>query len=189
MRISATTLEASFVCLVPDTARAMDIETSGVDTLVNILCGEDGQYRSVRVSVGGQSVLRDVKADFAAQTFKLQGLLASASENKIYFGGYTGDGIGSVDISTRTTWRSAVGTGIGQIEGMLEYDATTTYIGSYTGGVLFRFNRQTRTAKKLIELRDIYKQSRPIAWAYAGNRVVGGNHSRVRALRRCPSIP
>lgn len=174
MRISARTLEAVFVCLVPDTARAMDIEMSGADTLVNLLCGGDGQYRSVTVSVGGESVLRDVKADFAAQTFKLQGLLPSAAENKIYFGGYTGDGIGSVDISTRTTWRSAPGTGIGQIEGMLEYDATTTYIGSYTGGVLFRFNPQTRTAKKLIELRDTYKQSRPIAWAYAGNRVVAG---------------
>ncbi|MDD1477243.1 hypothetical protein [Arthrobacter sp. H16F315] len=39
MRISAGTLEASFVCLVPDTARAMDVEGPGADTLVNILCG------------------------------------------------------------------------------------------------------------------------------------------------------
>ncbi|MDD1477244.1 hypothetical protein [Arthrobacter sp. H16F315] len=57
---------------------------------------------------------------------------------------------------------------------MFEYDASTTYVGSYTGGVLFRFNPQTRSAKKLIELRDVYNQSRPIAWAYAGNRVVAG---------------
>lgn len=174
MRISTKTLEAVLVCLVPGTARAMDVEVSGADTLVNILCGGEGQYRSVKVSVGGQSVLRDVKADFAAETYKVQSLLASASENKVYFGGYTGDGIGSVDISTGTTWRSPLGTGIGQIEGMLEYDASTTYIGSYTGGVIFRFNPQTRTAKKLIELRDPHNQSRPIAWAYAGNRVVAG---------------
>ncbi|WP_168404659.1 FG-GAP-like repeat-containing protein [Arthrobacter silvisoli] len=174
MRIDTRTLEASYVCLVPDTARAIDVEVSDTDTFVNILCGSDGQYHCIRVSVGSQAVIRDVTPNFAAQTFKLQALMASQSEDKIYFGGYTGDGIGSVDITTRTTWRSPLGTGIAQIEGMFEYDASTIYVGSYTGGVLLRFNPVTQAVTKLIELRYPYYQSRPICWATAGNRVVAG---------------
>ncbi|WP_426298218.1 PQQ-binding-like beta-propeller repeat protein [Arthrobacter sp. R-11] len=174
MRIDTKTMETAYVCLVPDTARAMDVEVSGTDTFVNILCGSDGQYRSVRVSVGSQSVIRDVEADFAAQTFKLQALMASQSEDKIYFGGYTGDGIGSVGITSQATWRSPLGSGIAQIEGMFEYDASTIYVGSYTGGVLLRFNPVTQSVKRLIELRYPYYQSRPICWAAAGNRVVAG---------------
>ncbi|MGW9414248.1 outer membrane protein assembly factor BamB family protein [Arthrobacter cupressi] len=174
MRIDTRTMEAAFVCLVPDTARAMDIDVSGPNTLVNILCGSDGQYRSVRVSIAAQAVVRDVRADFAPQTFKAQGLLASASENKIYFGGYRGDGVGSVDLSDSTIWRSPLGSGIAQIEGMFEYDASTVYVGSYGGGVLLRFNPVTKAITKLIELRNTYFQSRPICWALAGNRVVAG---------------
>ncbi|WP_120520427.1 FG-GAP-like repeat-containing protein [Arthrobacter celericrescens] len=174
MRIDTRTLEASYVCLVPDTARAIDVEVSDTDTFVNVLCGSDGQYRCVRVSVGSQSVIRDVVPDFAAQTFKLQALMASQSEDKIYFGGYTGDGIGSVGITSRTVWRSPLGSGIAQIEGMFEYDASTIYVGSYTGGVLLRFNPVTQTDTKLIELRYPYYQSRPICWAAAGGRVVAG---------------
>jgi len=174
MRIDTKTMDATYVCLVPDTARAMDVEVSGTDTFVNILCGSDGQYRSVRVSVTDQAVLADVAAGFAAQTFKVQGLLASASENKVYFGGYRGDGVGSVDLSTWATWRSPLGSGIAQIEGILEYDASTIYIGSYTGGVLLRFNPVTKTIKELVELRKAYFQSRPICWALAGGRVVAG---------------
>ena len=174
MRIDTRNMEASFVCLVPDTARAMDIEVSGADTYVNILCGSDGHYRSVRVYAAAQAVVQDVYADFAAQTFKVQGLLASGSENKIYFGGYRGDGVGSVDLSASTTWRSPLGSGIAQIEGMFEYDASTIYVGSYGGGVLLRFNPVTKTITKLIELRKAYFQDRPICWATAGGRVVAG---------------
>ena len=175
MRINLDTMVPLLVCLVADTARAMDVEESGMDTFVNILCGSEGQYRIVKVSVAVLAVVVDVKADFAAQTFKLQGVLPSVAEDKIYFGGYMGDGIGSVDLTTRATWRSALGTGIGQIEGMFEYDASTIYIGSYPGAVLFRFNPVTKTATKLIELRTKYYQSRPICWAWAGNRVVAGS--------------
>lgn len=174
MRIDTKTMAAVQVCLVADSAKALNVERDGSETVVNILCGGEGQYRSVKVSASSQTVIQDVKADFAGQTYKVQALMAAASDDKIYFGGYTGDGIGNVDISDRITWRSGLGTGIGQIEGMLEYDANTMYFGSYTGGVLYRFNPVTRTAKKLIELRDQYQQSRPICWAFAGNRVVAG---------------
>ena len=71
-----------------------------------------------------------MKADLRAQVFNGQGLLASASENKIYFGGYTGDGIGASHRDPHAWEIELVGTGIGQIEAMLEYDATTTYVGS-----------------------------------------------------------
>ncbi|MGW9414250.1 hypothetical protein [Arthrobacter cupressi] len=175
MRINTDTMEPALVCLVADTARAMDVEETGTDTIVNILCGSDGQYRSVKVSTSLQVVLRDVKADFAAQAFKLQGAMASVAEDKIYFGGYMGDGLGSVELTTRTTWRSPLGTGIGQIEGLFEYDPLTIYIGSYPGGAIFRFNPVTKVAKKLIELRSTYYQARPICWAWAGLRVVAGS--------------
>jgi hypothetical protein len=85
-----------------------------------------------------------------------------------------GDGIGSVDLGTRATWRSSTETGIAQIEGMFQYDETSIYVGSYGGGRLFRFNPQTKSVTTLIELGDKYLQSRPFAWARAGGRVIAG---------------
>ena len=173
MRIDTRTLEADYVCLVPGPPEAMEFEASGSQGYLNLLCGSGKGFRVARISLDSGNSVRDVPAELAPRIFKLQTLIAPAG-NKVFFGGYLGDGIGSLDLVTRRTWRSAPAAGIRQIEGMLSYNARTLYIGSYTGGVIFRFNPATGSVKKLIELRDKYLQSRPIAWTTAGSRVVAG---------------
>lgn len=174
MRIDSKTLAAEFICLVPGTARSMLVEADAAGTTVNILCGEDGRYQSVRVSVPELKVVASATVDFAVAAFKIQTLIASSTGSSLYFGGYLGDGIGSVDVGTRQTWRSGTQTGIEQIEGMLQYDENSIYVGSYTGGGLFRFNPVTRSVKKLLRLSDAYPQDRPVAWAAAAGRVIAG---------------
>ncbi|MEC5178774.1 outer membrane protein assembly factor BamB family protein [Arthrobacter sp. CG_A4] len=174
MRIDSRTLSAEFICLVPDTARSMLVEIDAAGTMVNILCGEDGRYEWVRVSVSELKVIRSVLMDFAVGAFKVQTLLASLNGALLYFGGYLGDGIGSVDVTTREAWRSGTQTGIEQIEGMFQYDENSIFVGSYTGGGLFRFNPTTRSVRRLVKLADAYSQDRPVAWAAAGGRVIAG---------------
>lgn len=174
MRIDSRTLSAEFICLVPGAARSMLVEADAAGTTVNILCGTDGRYESVRVSVPELKVVASATVNFAVAAFKIQTLIASSTSNSLYFGGYLGDGIGSVDATTRETWRSGTQTGIEQIEGMLQYDENSIYVGSYTGGGLFRFNPVTRSVKKLLRLSDTHPQDRPVAWATAAGRVVAG---------------
>jgi hypothetical protein len=174
MRIDAKTLSAEFICQVPDTARSMLVEADAAGTVVNLLCGEDGKYECVRVSVAESRVLGTAPVDFAITAFKIQTLVASSTGESLYFGGYLGDGIGTVDVSTRVTWRSGTQTGIEQIEGMLQYDENSVFVGSYTGGGLFRFNPATLGVKKLVSLSDAYSQDRPVAWAVAAGRVIAG---------------
>lgn len=174
MRINSRTLSAEFVCLVPSTARSMLVESDEAGTTLNLLCGEDGRYECVRVSISESKVIGNVPVDFAVTAFKIQTMTASTSGAALYFGGYLGDGIGSVDVATRQTWRSGTQTGIEQIEGMLQYDENSVFIGSYTGGGLFRFNPITREVKKLVRLSDSYAQDRPVAWAVAAGRVIAG---------------
>jgi hypothetical protein len=174
MRINARTMTAELVCLVPDTPRALSVESSNGDTFVNLLCGEGDHYQYVRASVNEKKTVQTVTLAFAGSAFEVQTLLGAASGATMYMGAYLGDGIGSVDLVSRATWRSPTDTGIAQIEGMFQYDETSIYVGSYGGGRLFRFNPQTKSVTPLIELGDKYLQSRPFAWARAGGRVIAG---------------
>lgn len=174
VRINPKTMAAEAVCTVPGAPWGLNIETLNGDTLVNVLCRRGHQYEYVRVSVAGKKIVQSVNFSLAETPLRVQALAATASGATMYLGGYLGDGIGSVDLESRETWRSATDTGIAQIEGMYHYDESTIYVGSYTKGRLFRFNPQTKSVTKLIELRDVYLQSRPFAWAQAGGKVVAG---------------
>lgn len=174
MRIAPGTLAAEFVCLVPGTPCALSVESASGETRVNMLCGEGQIYEFVSVSTAGKSVAQSAKIVFAESPYKVQALMGETAGYTMYLGAYMGDGIGSVDLVSRDIWRSATDTGIAQIEGMFQYDASTIYVGSYAGGRLFRFNPTTKSVTRLIELRDKYLQSRAFAWAAAGGRVVAG---------------
>ncbi|MET1089896.1 MAG: FG-GAP-like repeat-containing protein [Arthrobacter sp.] len=174
MKIDPRTLAAETVCTVPGAPSALSVESSNGLTIVNVLCASGQQYRYAKVSAGGKLVLQTVKAELADTPLKVQALAASLSGTAMHFGGYMGDGIGSLGLVSRDVWRSAADKGIAQIEGMFQYDESTVYVGSYGAGRLFRFNPQTRSITKLIELRLKYLQSRPFAWARAADRVVAG---------------
>lgn len=174
VRIDSRTMAAEAVCTVAGAPRALNIETSNGETLINVLCGLGQQHEYVRVSVAGKKIVQSVNFNLADTPLRVQALAATASGTTMYLGGYMGDGIGSVDLVSGETWRSATDTGIAQIEGMYHYDESTIYVGSYTKGRLFRFNPRTKSVTKLIELRDVYLQSRPFAWTQAGGKVVAG---------------
>ncbi|MHA7221473.1 FG-GAP repeat domain-containing protein [Arthrobacter sp. RHLT1-20] len=174
MRIDPKTMAADAVCTVPGAPRALSIETSNGDTQLNVPCGVGQQHQYVRVSVAGKKIIESVDGGLADTPLRIQALAAAASGTTMYFGGYMGDGIGTVDLDSSETWRSATDTGIAQIEGMYHYAESTIYVGSYTKGRLFRFNPQTKSVTKLLELRTDYLQSRPFAWAQAGGRVIAG---------------
>ncbi|WP_427007082.1 FG-GAP-like repeat-containing protein [Pseudarthrobacter sp. H2] len=174
MRIDFRTLAAETVCAVPGAPSALSIETSNGQTLVHLLCGAGPQHDYVKISVAGKNVVQAVKLDVAETPLKVQALVSSLSGTTMFFGGYLGDGIGSVELVSREIWRSATDTGIAQIEGMFQYDESTVYVGSYGAGRLFRFNPQTKSITKLIELREKYLQSRPVAWTRAAGKVVAG---------------
>lgn len=174
VRIHSKTLAVESVCAVPGMPSALNIETSNGEIQIDVLCRVGQLHQYIRVSVAGRKIIQSVNFDLADTPLRLQALAASASGTTMYLGGYMGDGIGSVDLVSRETWRSATDTGIAQIEGMYQYDESTIYVGSYTAGRLFRFNPQTKSVTKLIELRNGYLQSRPFAWAQAGGRVVAG---------------
>ncbi|MDJ0321729.1 PQQ-binding-like beta-propeller repeat protein [Pseudarthrobacter sp. PS3-L1] len=174
MRINSKTMAADLVCLVPDTPCALSVEIINGAVSVNMLCGQGKDYKYIKVSVSSKAVNKATVITFAESPFKVQTLLPSTSGSVVYVGAFMGDGIGSVDVSTRETWRSSTDTGIAQIEGMFQYDSSTIYVGSYGAGRLFKFNTQDRSVTKLIELGEKYLQSRPFAWASAGGRVVAG---------------
>lgn len=174
MKIDPRTLAAETVCTVPGAPSALNVESSNGLTIVNVLCSSGQQYRYVKVSAGGKVVLQDVRSELIDTPLKAQALAASSSGTIMHFGGYMGDGIGSVDLVSRELWRSAADTGVAQIEGMFQYDESTVYVGSYGAGRLFKFNPQTKSITKLIELRVNHLQSRPFAWACAANKVVAG---------------
>ena len=174
MHIDAQTLEASQICAVPGATRALDIETAAKDKVVNLVCETDTGYRYLRISLAKRAIVKQVPAGFSKRTIKLQTLLPGSGDDRIYFGGYLGEGIGSLDLSTGRTRITGSDAGVKQIEGMVEVDPRTIYVGSYTGGVLFRFDPVTGSIKELINLREKHRQSRPVCWAVAGGRVVAG---------------
>ncbi|MGW9414251.1 outer membrane protein assembly factor BamB family protein [Arthrobacter cupressi] len=174
MHIDAKTLKASFICSVPGATRAMDIDPAAKGKVANLVCETESGYRYLRISLERKAIIKQVPAGFTRRTIKLQTLLPGSGDGRIYFGGYLGEGIGSLDLSTGNTRITGSDAGVKQIEGMTEFDPRTIYVGSYTGGVLFRFNPVSGSIKELINLREKHGQSRPVCWAVAGGRVVAG---------------
>lgn len=146
---------------------------TGVRTLR--LFGEDvakENYRSVSFDLASRTVTANTVVKLNDTAYKVQDFIVS-KENKLYTGGYMGDGIATIDLTTGNRWRNGRGSGINQIEGMIEHN-DTIYIGSYGSADLINFNKKTTLATAIIRLRTDYGQSRPYGWAYAAGKIVAG---------------
>lgn len=96
--------------------------------------------------------------------------LMGHSDGKIYLGGFMGAGLTSVNPEGGEVWNSRQDESmINQIEGMIEFDESTSYIGSY--GYSDIISVKTSTSSKIREFSRIarlshnFSQSRPFGWA------------------------
>jgi hypothetical protein len=138
----------------------------------------EGEPVVAEYSVRGSSEVRRIRPNVTMGSFAVQSLIGS-DHGLLYFGGYQGNGLGSLDPVTDARWRSASTVGISQIEHLMQYDRNRLYIGSYGSAKLYSFDRnridEGNAAFDLIStLRKPYMQSRPFAWAAAGGKVLAG---------------
>lgn len=108
----------------------------------------------------------------------IQSILGHTDGN-IYLGGYMGDRIAAIDPLTGKSWISpAEESAIKQIEGMIEFDETHTFIGSYGSADLISMDTTRRddpnAYKSLIRLSTAYRQDRPFGWAKNSKNVFFG---------------
>lgn len=172
MRIDTRTLAATYICNVPFEPDSLQVEASGSDSIVHIVASTSTLVlRHARVSVAGRKVV--ARADFKLQPSVLGVRALTAHGEKLYFGGFLGDGIGSLDVSTGRLWRSSSTTGIQQIEGMLSHSKDSLCVGSYRGAELFRFDPLTNRTSRIHGFGS-RNQDRPFAWASAAGKAVAG---------------
>ena len=115
------------------------------------------------------SVARTQYIRLSTGAFTIQSLLG-LSDGKILLGGYMGSGIATIDPVTGRRWSSPDSQDVvNQVEGMIEFDQSRIYLGSYGGADIISLDtRQRNNAagyKLLDRLGRKYDQSRPFAWA------------------------
>lgn len=96
--------------------------------------------------------------------------LMGHSDGSIYIGGYMGDGLAAINPDSGERWHSPADQKvINQIEGMIEFDANRSYIGSYASSDIVSVTSNLKNSQKGYELLDRlarnYHQSRPFGWA------------------------
>lgn len=131
-----------------------------------------------RIDARNMSVRSTSSITLKGGDFKIQSLLGH-SDGNIYLGGYMGEGLASVNPDTNARWASpAEQTVINQIEGMVEYDSSSLYVGSYgfadIVSVDFRRRDTSKGYFRLERLERKYGQSRPFGWAANSNSVFFG---------------
>lgn len=129
-------------------------------------------------SIKGGAETRRVRPNVSKGSFGVQSLIGS-DHGLLYFGGYQGKGLASLDPAKDARWYSSGTEGISQIEHLMQYDKNRLYIGSYGLAKLYSFDRRRvgdgDAAFNLIAtLRKPYMQSRPFAWTAAGGKVLAG---------------
>jgi hypothetical protein len=164
-----------FTMPAPMAPKTLHLDTStGVPLLY--MFGEDEAKENhifCTVNLTTKAVVFDGGADIKSAPLKVQDFIVSP-DGKMYVGGYMGDGIGSITIKDDVRWRSGRADGIHQIEGMMEYDRNTIYIGSYGSAVLLKYTKAPHEIITLAKLRTDYGQSRPFGWAVAAGKIVTG---------------
>ncbi|WP_139194986.1 hypothetical protein [Arthrobacter sp. UCD-GKA] len=110
--------------------------------------------------------------------FKVQSLMGH-SDGNVYIGGYMGEGLAAINPDTGTRWRSPDAENlINQVEGMIEFDATRSYIGSYSSADIISLESVRKDAPKgyhrIERLGRKYHQSRPFGWAVNSRNVFFG---------------
>ncbi|MBV1778505.1 hypothetical protein KRR55_05170 [Paeniglutamicibacter sp. ABSL32-1] len=110
--------------------------------------------------------------------FTIQSLLGH-SDGNVYVGGYMGDGLAAVNPDTGGRWNSPDDEHlVNQIEGMIEFDATRSYIGSYGSADIISVDSRKKDGPegyvRLERLSRKYHQSRPFGWAANSRNVFFG---------------
>lgn len=101
------------------------------------------------------------------------------SDGNIYLGGYMGDSVVALNPSSGHSWQSPHQVSdIHQVEGMIEFNPSRTYLGSYDGADLINMDTTNRTDpiayNRFERLGTIYRQSRPFGWAKNSTNVFFG---------------
>ncbi|WP_345474231.1 hypothetical protein QMQ05_07265 [Glutamicibacter ectropisis] len=101
------------------------------------------------------------------------------SDGNIYLGGFMGSSVVALNPTSGHSWQSPPQvTEINQIEGMIEFNPTRTYLGSYGGADLISLDTTRRTEPaaydRFIRLGTKYRQSRPFGWAKNSTNVFFG---------------
>lgn len=110
--------------------------------------------------------------------FTIQSLMGH-SDGKVYVGGYMGDGLAAVNPDTGARWHSPDDESlVNQIEAMIEFDATRSYIGSYGSADIISMDGSMKDKPggyvRLERLSRKYHQSRPFGWAVNSRNVFFG---------------
>ncbi|MFL4474730.1 hypothetical protein ACIPVK_12090 [Paeniglutamicibacter sp. MACA_103] len=110
--------------------------------------------------------------------FTIQSLLGH-SDGSVYVGGYMGKGLAAVNPDTGARWHSPDEEDVvNQIEGMIEFDPTRSYLGSYgSADIIGLDSRKKGRADGYVRLERLsrkYHQSRPFGWAVNSRNVFFG---------------
>ncbi|WP_411733870.1 hypothetical protein [Paeniglutamicibacter sp.] len=110
--------------------------------------------------------------------FTIQSLMGH-SDGNVYVGGYMGDGLAAVNPVTGGRWDSPDAEDlVNQIEGMIEFDAARSYIGSYGSADIISVDSRKKDKPegyvRLERLSRKYHQSRPFGWAVNSRNVFFG---------------
>ncbi|MCC3269632.1 hypothetical protein MUG94_04820 [Arthrobacter gengyunqii] len=137
-----------------------------------------GKPVTAAYSVKSAKETRRVSPKVSRGSFAIQSLIGS-DHGLLYFGGYQGKGLASLDPGTDTRWQSPGTEGISQIEHLMQYDRNRLYAGSYGSAKLYSFDRRQinegdAAFDHITTLRDPYMQSRPFAWTAAAGKVLAG---------------
>lgn len=163
------------ICASPSTSLELHIDASSGSPVLYMI-GEDADgknYLFYGVNLVTKATVLSVKADIKETAYKVEDFIVS-NDGNMYVGGYMGDGLASINLTSDARWRTGMNTGINQIEGMIESDNNTIYIGSYGSADLLKYTKNPLEIKRIARLRVTYDQSRPFAWALAAGKVITG---------------
>lgn len=113
-----------------------------------------------------------------AGEFKIHSVMGH-SDGNIYVGGFMGNGLAAINPDSGKRWQSPRNVNkVRQIEGMIEYDSSRSYIGSYGSADIISltsaFKDEAKGYSRLERLSVKYHQSRPFGWAKNSSRVFFG---------------
>lgn len=124
----------------------------------------------------GVENVRDIS--LVSGEYKIQSLMGH-SDGNIYIGGFMGNGMTAINPDTGVRWHSPHEEKlIHQIEGMIEFDADRSYIGSYSSADVIGLDHSKKDSaegyKRLVRLSRKYHQSRLFGWAANSRNVFFG---------------
>lgn len=148
------------------------------DTQVVVVSANKTGLQIEVVRLSSRSVQLVSTVALARGEFVVQSLMAH-SDGNIYVGGYMGHGVTSINPKTGKHWTSPVEqNSVNQIEGMIEFDAQKTYIGSYGSADIVRLTSKAKDKpegySRITRLATDYEQSRIFAWAKNSKTVFFG---------------